>query len=159
MEQTKENFKDKLQYGKDGEKIIAEYFLNKGYSILPLYQFSEDIAPKIFLSNEVITSPDLTIFKNQKCVFIEVKRKKKWVKFGNIIETGCDNRLYCQYKKISQATGIDLFLVFIHEDIEPCGNYYININNIGRYWNGIVKNKNVSPPMYFWNLDQLNKLK
>ena len=158
MEQTKVSFEEQLQYGKEGEKEIALYLLNKGCSILPLYQFNDELAPKIFTANEIITSPDLTVFKEEKCFFIEVKRKKQWVRFGEIVETGCNYRHYAEYKKVSRFTGIKLFLIFLHENEEPCGKYLIDINTVGRYWNGKVNERKVSKPMYFWNINQLNKL-
>ena len=45
MEQNKDNFKNKLFFGQEGEKDIGLKLIEKGFYILPLYQFQDEIAP------------------------------------------------------------------------------------------------------------------
>lgn len=156
MEQKKISFKDALKFGEEGEELIAELLIQKGYSVLPLYQFTAEFAPKILSKQSGFISPDLTVFKSGKVMFIEVKSKQRWVKFNGIIETGCNYRHYKHYKDLSESLNIDLHLVFNHTQDKPEGLYTINILNSGRYWDGIVNNKKVNPAMYFWNFDDLN---
>lgn len=158
MEQKVDNFKDALAFGQDGEKEVASLLLKKGYAVLPLYQFEDDISPKIIEINGSHISPDLTIFKQNKCTFLEVKRKRQWVEFKGVIETGCNYCHYLHYKKIANLTGVDLFMAFLHEEKMPTGIFFVNINEKGRYWDGIVNGKKVSPPMFFWNIKSLKKI-
>jgi len=159
MAQSKDNFKENLAFGQEGEKEVAFLLLQKGYSILPLYQFTDDISPKILKGDLSFVSPDLTIFKNGKTTFIEAKRKTRWVKHNNIIETGCDYRLYQHYKKVAAETGIELWMVFVHENETPNGIYAINIKEDGRYWDGKTpQGKSVHKPMFFWNFNKIKQI-
>lgn len=159
MAQNKDNFKQNLEFGQGGEKEVASLLLKKGFTILPLYQFTDDISPKILKHNLSYVSPDLTIFKNGKTLFIEVKRKKTWVKYKGTWETGCDYSLYRHYRELSIETGIELWMFFVHENDEPIGIYAINITEDGRYWDGKTsKGQQVKKPMYFWNRNNLKKI-
>ena len=42
MEQKQTNFKESLAFGEEGEEKIAELLINKGFSVLPLYQFTAE---------------------------------------------------------------------------------------------------------------------
>lgn len=159
MGQSKDNFKLNLAFGQEGEKEVTFLLLKKGYSILPLYQFTDDISPKILKGDLSFVSPDLTIFKNGKTTFIEAKRKTGWVKYKETIETGCDFRLYEHYKKVSSETGIELWMVFVHENEKPNGIYAINIKEEGRYWDGKTpQGKSVHKPMFFWNFNKMKQI-
>lgn len=170
MEQKKEDFKSQLAFGVEGEKEVAEMLIKTGVSILPLYQFNADMSPKILTENKILSSPDLTCFRNGKCFFVEVKSKKRWTicPKTNRIETGCDYRLYKQYLEISQKTGIELILVFNHVNNKPFekinessnGFFYVNIITKGRYWDGCNEKtkKQVHKPIYFWEYFQLKKM-
>lgn len=155
MEQKQTSFEEQLQFGEEGEELIAAIFIKKGFAVLPLYQFTAEFAPKIITLQTNFISPDLTIFKNGKVVFIEVKSKTRWVKFNGVVETGCNFRHYEHYKNLSEYTNIDLYLVFNHTEDKPEGIYTVSIQTEGRYWDGIVKNKQINPPMFFWNYKNL----
>lgn len=158
MEQNKDSFKEKLAFGEQGEKEIAEILIKKGFYILPLYQFKDKTAPQIIGEYQSITSPDLICFKNKEIIFIEVKSKNKWVKYKGILETGCNYKLYKDYKKLSLKTKIKLYIVFNHVSGDHQGIYYVNIHKIGRHWDGKYKNKQKYKAEYFWKKQQLNKL-
>ena len=155
-------FQNSLAYGTQGEKEVATIFLNNGYSILPMYQFkSLENSPKLFNETSEIISPDLIVFKNGKSLFVEVKKKTRWVKHFDTIETGCDYRLYLQYLHTVNTTGLNLIMVFNHVDESPNGMYFIDIKTEGRYWDGKSNtqiNNKVYTPMYFFNFNNLKKL-
>lgn len=155
MEQKQTNFKESLAFGEEGEEKIAELLINKGFSVLPLYQFTAEFAPKILSEKNNFISPDLTVFKSGKVIFVEVKSKTRWVKFNGVRETGCNYRNYKHYKTLAETLKIELYLVFNYTEDKPEGVYYININKIGRYWDGIVNCKKVNSAMYFWNYKDL----
>lgn len=170
MEQKKENFNEMLKFGIEGEKEVATILIKKGINVLPLYQFEPETSPKIINKEDNFISPDLTCFKDGKCFFVEVKNKKRWTinPINNLIETGCDYRLYKHYLELSKHTGIKLYLVFNHINNEPfknlnessSGYFVIDILEKGRYWDGINENTKVKihNATYFWNYNQLKKL-
>ncbi len=161
MELKQKNFREQLAFGKEGEHEIANYLISKGYAILPLYQFDDDIAPKIFHISGNITAPDLFVSGNKKALFVEVKTKNRWVTYVKIKETGIDEKLYYDYKKVHINTGLPLFIIFNHKEIEPIGYFYIDIlTPYNRIWNGIneTDGRKISKSMVFWRYDQLTKI-
>tara|TARA_Y100000593_G_scaffold17462_1_gene34924 strand:- start:135 stop:611 length:477 start_codon:yes stop_codon:yes gene_type:complete len=158
MEQNKDNFKNKLSFGQEGEKDIALKLIEKGFYILPLYQFKDEIAPQIIGEKQTIISPDLICFKDGKVVYFEVKSKNKWVDYKGVLETGCNYKHYEHYKKLSLETKIKLYIVFNHVSGKEQGIYLVDVLKDGRYWDGKVKNKQIYKPEYFWNKKQLIKL-
>lgn len=154
MAQNKDNFKEALAFGQDGEREIAKELIKKGYYVLPLYQFQDEISPKIIGEKNYI-SPDLICFKNNTTIFVEVKSKTGWVKFNGVIETGCNYEHYKHYRDISAKTKIKTYIVFNHVLGEHKGIYYIDVLKNGRYWDGKVKDKSVYDAEYFWNKNDL----
>tara|TARA_R100001443_G_scaffold4451_1_gene13008 strand:- start:271 stop:756 length:486 start_codon:yes stop_codon:yes gene_type:complete len=159
MVQSKENFKEKLAFGQQGEKLIAEKLIKKGFNVMPLYQFSDDLAPQIISKKQNYISPDLICFKNGKSIFIEVKSKKKWVNYNGIIETGCNYKHYKHYKELAIKTNLDVFIFFNHVKGNYQGIYYVNVLTTGRYWDGVVNGSKIYNEEYFWNRNNLKQIK
>ena len=162
MERKQESFEEKLAFGKEGEHEVGEYFMQRSYCILPLYQFTDDIAPKIFTLSSTITSPDLFICGNNKYFWVEVKTKNRWIKYNGTLETGCNYRHYKEYCKISDETGMTLYLIFNHKKDDPTGFYYVDIKKrYHRIWDGknIKTGKIISPEMALWLINDLTKIK
>ena len=162
MESKQENFKLQLAFGKEGEHEIGEYLIKKNYSILPLYQFNDDIAPQLFTSNSTITAPDLFVCGNNKFFWVEVKTKNRWIKYLGIYETGCNYKHYLEYLKISKETTLPVYLIFNHKEVYPTGYYFINvIKPLHRIWDGknIKTGQVISQKMALWLFNDLIKLK
>tara|TARA_Y100001937_G_scaffold49026_1_gene68335 strand:+ start:1161 stop:1649 length:489 start_codon:yes stop_codon:yes gene_type:complete len=153
MAQNKDNFKQALAFGQDGEREIAKKLITKGFYVLPLYQFQDEISPKI-IGNENYISPDLICFKNNNTIFIEVKSKRQWVYWKGQLETGCNYQHYKHYRDIAAKTKIKTYMVFNHVDGDYQGIYYIDVLKNGRYWDGKAKDK-VYKAEYFWNKNDL----
>lgn len=156
MAQNKENFKKALAFGQDGEREIAQKLITKGYYVLPLYQFQDEISPKIIGEKNYI-SPDLICFKNNTTILVEVKSKTRWIEFKGIIETGCNYEHYKHYRDVAVKTKIKTYIVFNHVSGDYEGVYYIDVLKNGRYWDGNVNGKNVHEAEYFWNKKDLIK--
>lgn len=160
MEQKLTNFEQQLAFGKEGEHEVGEYYMSINYSILPLYQFDDKIAPKIFTTNSSITSPDLFISGNNKYFWVEVKTKNRWIDF-NGLQTGCNYEHYLQYLEVKKITGMPVYLVFNHKNIPPLGKFIIEIETIPfRIWDGYNENNGnyVTKPLVLWKYEQLTKL-
>jgi Holliday junction resolvase-like predicted endonuclease len=170
MEQSKDSFRELLAFGEEGEKQVAEYLIQKGVHVLPLYQFKATHAPIILNNQTHYISPDLTCFKDSICFFVEVKSKNRWAinRNKNKIETGCDFYHYSNYLELSKKTKIDLFLIFNHVNNEPFeiidddsnGMFMVSVNEEGRYWDGLNKKtkERISKPIMFWDYNKLKRL-
>lgn len=162
MELKQKSFEIKLAFGKEGEHEVGECLMNMNYTILPLYQFNDAIAPQIYTSNTTITSPDLFVSGNGKCFWVEVKTKNRWIKYFDNTETGCNYRHYQEYLKIQEVTQLPVYLIFNHKEIDPIGYFVVDVKKpLHRIWNGINSKTGirVSPPMALWLLKDLIRIK
>lgn len=158
MVQTQESFSEKLAFGQEGEHIVGQILLDEGVTLLPLYQFQDiEKAPLIYAGETKYAAPDLTCFKDGQGWFVEVKSKRRWVKFTGELETGLDQRKYDIYKQVQETTGLPVYLCFRHIEEEPTGIYYAMLDSYTRYWDGKYKGKRKYEPEYFYNISVLNK--
>jgi hypothetical protein len=161
METTRKSFEQQLAFGKEGEHEIAKYFIEKEYATLTLYQFNNlTEAPKIFTSQKALISPDLFVANKERCFWVEVKTKNRWIVFGEH-ETGCNQAHYNNYKHVRETTGIKLYLIFNHKENDPLGYYMVDIDTPpSRIWDGynVKTGQKVSPPMALWRMMSLIKI-
>lgn len=159
MEITQPSFKDRLAFGKEGEHEVAQYFMNRGFSALTLYQFDDlKESPKIFALDDVQISPDLLIAKPGRIMWVEVKTKQRWIQYLGCLETGCNEFHYMNYVKVRELTGIQSFIVFNHKKAMPCGRFVVDIDKpYSRRWNGINEKtgEKINGPMVLWRMDSL----
>lgn len=158
MESKQTNFNEMLAFGQEGEHIVAQALMSNGIYVMPLYQFSDSLAPAIFNTDEKLTCPDLICFEDGKCFFVEVKRKQTWVRYTGV-ETGLNLQLYEHYKTLADKTGLPCYVVFLHEKQEPCGTYFTEIHNEhSRSWNGYGGNGYVTRPEIFFTSESLRRI-
>jgi len=157
MEMTQKNFEKLLKFGQEGEHEVAKYLIEKGVSVLPLYQFNAEEAPYIVNMNNKLISPDLICF-NKVSFFVEVKTKNQWVEFKGSLETGLDKRHYLHYLEISKTTNLQVYLFFNHKQKEPLGIYCCKLEDFTREWDGMYNNVRKSPSMVFYDYSVLTKI-
>lgn len=157
MEQRKICFKELLEFGKEGERDVAEKLIELGANVVPIYQYESSHAPFLLSSEgEKLILPDLQCIYSDHVIWVEVKRKQRWISYQGVLETGCDYRNYLQYKRIADVTNIPVFIFFKHEKMDPEGFFYVNITQHGRAWNGLKPNGEYAhKPMYFWRYESL----
>ena len=161
---SNQEWQTQLAFGQEGEHIVASLLIASGsYTILPLYQFlSCSFAPQIYTASGSLTSPDLVAMKSGKVMFVECKRKRRWIRWNERVETGLNRKHFQAYLELSQVTGIPLFLFFIHEEQEPTGIYAISLCKTGsmREWNGRndYTGAYVTKPEVFFASESLTKL-
>lgn len=159
MEQKSVSFDEQYKFGQEGEIEISNTFKNKGFMILPVWQFTKDSAPVLYGKNQDLILPDMVIFKHLECAFVEAKRKRQYVHYEGGKETGISYRLYKQYMAIHFYTGLDVLVAFLQEEEEPTGMFYVNLLTEGRLWDGINRNGvRCSEALYFWKLKDLQTL-
>jgi hypothetical protein len=158
-------FQVNLAFGEEGEKQVAEMLLDKGWPVIPLYQYeTNDAAPSLFLAEKDLILPDLQVFgKENNLMWVEVKRKRQWVRYRNNIETGLNKRHAEHYLEIEKKTDAPVYIFFIHEKEKPEGVFYVRLKTAyenARFWNGLNFNGvKKSKPMVFFKKNSLVKFK
>lgn len=120
-----QSFEAQLAYGQEGEHIVAEWLIDKGTAVVPLYQFTNHGSAPFVLWDDrgepiKATLPDLQCYQNGKAFMAEVKRKRQWW-YGEHTETGVDIRLWNQYRNVRSKTGAPVYLCFLQEEKPPTG--------------------------------------
>lgn len=161
MEPKQKSFEEKLAFGKEGEHEVGDYFLSRGYSLLPLYQFTDDLAPKVFYEGTAAISPDIFVSGDNGTFWVEVKTKNRWIKYNGVLETGLNERHYLEYLKIKNKTALPLYVIFNHKEDNPNGFYFVDITTpYNRIWDGLncATGRRVSPPLVLWKKEMLMKI-
>jgi|TARA_X000001388_G_scaffold10193_1_gene6317 hypothetical protein len=159
MGQKLESFKKLLEFGEEGEKEVALKLLNKGYTVLPLYQFNKEHSPFLLSKQGKITLPDLDCYnENKESIYVEVKSKRQWNITNGIIETGFNLKQYNEYKIIQDKTQKKVFIVFNHKG-EHEGFYITSLDNIHRIWYGEnKKGEKKYKSLVFYKKNNLTKI-
>lgn len=103
-----------------GESLIAQYFISKGWSILPAYEKEIDTGkgPRVFTPTGEHIAPDLLMFRANSVVWIEAKHKSRfsWYGIGGYWVTGIDIRHFEDYCKLAQIIDWPILLLFFHRE-------------------------------------------
>tara|TARA_Y100000310_G_scaffold294855_1_gene325683 strand:- start:743 stop:1267 length:525 start_codon:yes stop_codon:yes gene_type:complete len=113
------NFEQRLTEGKQGESYISNWFKQRGFNIIPIYEkeIHEGKGPTLFLSSgPELVAPDLLVFKENKIIWIEAKHKNafSWYRNKGIWTTGIDQRHFNEYVKVSKLVQWPLWILFLH---------------------------------------------
>lgn len=127
--------------GVEGEELVCSALLRMGVTALPLFQFTDEIAPKILTATKRFSSPDLICFGRKGAFFVEVKTKNSWSvdRRSNLLVTGVNKRLWDDYKAIQDATGIPVYIAFNHRSQAPEGVFLIGLEKYNNVWDGLNK--------------------
>ena len=151
------SFEEALAFGQEGEHEVAKELIRYGVAVMPLYQFETEHAPFILTRSEKVVSPDLLCF-GSVAFMVEVKTKNQWVRYKGVAETGIDQRLYDHYKRVQEATKINVWLYYNHKKEEPTGIFFCLLDDYTRKWDGCVNGKRVHKPMVFYDIKKLRRL-
>jgi hypothetical protein len=162
-------FDEKLKVGKVGESIIANYFKNKGFIILPIYELEikSGKGPQIFTSEKQLIAPDMFILKDNKCFWIEAKHKNAftWHRLTNRWVTGIDMRHYQDYCEVDNLTQYPVWLMFLHKggkakdspDNSPSGLFGNTLSYLQKHENH-RSDKWGRQGMVYWSIGDLKKI-
>lgn len=117
--------KDAYGIGQEAEQEMAVMLGQRGYTVIPISQFTNNTggkinAPMLVVGSDYSISPDLLAMKDGKSLWIEVKRKSvpayyyKWHCWVH----GVDRPNIEAYRKAQQSTGHPLFICIL-EDKSP----------------------------------------
>lgn len=123
METTQISFREspKFQKGRSGEKLVAGLLKQKGWFVIPSYDYSGedgDKAPKLEGLREGFPVPDLDIAKDGTRRWAEVKTKASaiYTRITKRLEHGIPLRHYRSYQKVQKVTGCEVWLFVCEED-------------------------------------------
>jgi len=112
-------FDDQLKFGQAGEGKISQWLMDKGFSILPVYEkiINNGKGPQLFSNKKSLIAPDLFVFKGEDAFWIEAKHKTafSWHRISQRWVTGIDLRHYVDYLKVDDDTHWPVFLFFLHD--------------------------------------------
>jgi len=112
-------FKEQLKFGQIGEGKISQWLMDKGFSILPVYEKIIDSGkgPQLYFPNgKKLIAPDMFIFKGNNAFWIEAKHKTafSWHRISKRWVTGIDLRHYTDYLEVDDNTEWPVVLFFLH---------------------------------------------
>ena len=118
------NFADSLSSGQLGESLIAQWLRRRGWHVLPAYEKEIDNGkgPRLFMASDTnkaqLIAPDLLAMRSGKFMWVEAKHKTRfsWYGIGGYWVTGVDRRHFEDYCAVTDDTGLDVWLLFLHRD-------------------------------------------
>lgn len=168
------SFKQSLEVGKIGESYIAKWLQKRGFHVLPVYEkeISENKGPTLFMASGVQRiAPDMLVFKTDKTLWVEAKRKSSftWHRNSKCWNTGIDLRHYKDYVKVQdEHAEWDMWLLFLHGDKEQARDTPDDMMSPSGLFGQTIKHlrNNVhhkssrwgSSGMVYWDHDKLIKL-
>lgn len=105
--------------GKTGETQIAQFAINSGFNVLPVYENSEAYkGPTVYTAEKRIVSPDMIVFNKKETMWIEAKHKSAftWHKITGRWTTGIDLRHFYDYCELIEKVSFPVWLLFLHRD-------------------------------------------
>jgi hypothetical protein len=128
--------------------------------LLPAYDFSgkgDDKSPRLLAppGKAALVLPDLLCFRETSPLWIEVKWKAKATINHNRRrrETGINRRLWREYQRVQEVTGIEVVLLFLHEqEAEIRADTVRRLSSYGREYTG----PRMGPDgMVFWPYERI----
>jgi hypothetical protein len=113
------SFERSLDFGLAGETAIAQWLKRRGYTILPVYEKILDTGkgPQLYTPNCELIAPDLLVYRGDKVLWIEAKRKAafSWHRITQRWVTGIDLRHYEDYCRVDDTAPWPVWLLFLQE--------------------------------------------
>jgi len=166
------SFEVQLKVGKTGESILAKWFINKGFNILPIYEkiVNEFKGPTLFTADKKeLICPDMLVFKKEIYFWVEVKYKTAftWHRNSKQWVTGIDIKHYEHYLELSKLTPKwPICIMFLQEDgkakdtpiglISPNGLYGGELSFLSRHEHHRHGNWG-KKGMVYWDSETLGK--
>ena len=109
-------FAKRLQSGKTAESAIAQWFMRRGFPVLPVYEVLLDRGkgPQLFTCDADLVAPDMLAFA-KRIIWVEAKHKDAftWWGKGQVYETGIDLRHYMDYQHVAKKTRLPVWVLFL----------------------------------------------
>ena len=115
------SFTENLREGRLGEDLISQWFIRRGWQVLPAYETSiiSGKGPRLFGAYGQLICPDLLVFNDTLFLWIEAKFKSAftWHRLSSSWQTGIDLRHWRDYQQVDQRTPMDVWIFFLHKPL------------------------------------------
>lgn len=112
-----DEFRANLALGRQWETAVASWLLSRGWRLMPDYAGDNTAgAPKLRGGKEGTVLPDILGAERGAMKYVEVKYRSRSVDFhliGQRVTGKIEERLWNEYLRIEQDTGIPVWLVFV----------------------------------------------
>jgi hypothetical protein len=110
---------ERFKRGRNGERIVADWFKADGWYVLASYDYNgdDDHPPRMEGRTRRFIIPDLDACKGGRRIWVEVKTKTapSLHRATNILEHGIPLRHYEQYLQVELETGCPVYLLIYEE--------------------------------------------
>lgn len=163
-------FQKQLGYGQAGEALIARWLRSRGHAVLPAYEKIIDTrkGPRLFmpLGRTNLVAPDLLVFRSKGLLWVEAKHKTafSWHRNTERWVTGIDLHHYKDYRNIMLQTGLQVWLLFLHEGGQAKDSLPSPAGLFGNSLKYLCENENHRHGnwgrhgMVYWAIGELRKL-
>jgi hypothetical protein len=111
-------FDQRLPFGKAAETAIGLYLRGRGFSVLPIYERTDDEkkGPQLYRSGRPLIAPDMLVYRRSDVYWIEAKHKTafSWHRLSQSWVTGIDRRHYVDYLELLTESPWPVWLFFLH---------------------------------------------
>jgi hypothetical protein len=110
------------KYGREGEKQVFKLLLSQGFAVLPAYDIDGERkyeGPRFMLGDKLLVAPDGIVFRRDFSAWVEIKTKAYFSWYKGQWTNGINATDYDDYKAIGEATGLEVWLLFLHESDRP----------------------------------------
>jgi len=159
--QAPSDFQVRLDAAREWEKRMAALLRERGWYVLPTYDFSgkgDDKAPKLMapVGCESLVLPDLQCFGEDGQRWVEVKYKTRadYNRKHGYTVTGISRRLWRHYRSVAEVSRADVFVAFLHdEEAEIRGDSLANLSSyVSHEYDGSKMGRD---GMVFWRYGQI----
>ena len=169
MQGHTETFGRRLDYGQVVESAVARYLIQKGYSILPVYETMDAKGPRLMIENRPLVAPDMLAWAGHRVAWVEAKHKwgfsyhhttRQWT-------CGIDLRHYLDYCIFAEAGPWPVWLFVVSEgkrtkgspEGSPKGLYAHTLRHLSQHeHHRHPGGGRVSEPMVYWSVTTFNRL-
>ena len=117
------SFEKSLNVGRVAEGAIAKWAMSRGAYVMPAYEIAENQykGPQFFSEESGFVAPDMLVFAKDKQLWIEAKHKTvfTWHRNTSRWTTGIDIHHYNEYKRVSELSRLDVWILFLHRESTP----------------------------------------
>jgi len=154
-------FIEYLKKGEIAEGVIAKWFISRGHQAFQVksdYNMSK--GPRIEIDGEKYISPDMLVqLSSGKTIYVKAKYKNAFSEYRKkgVFTTGIDRVPYEHYIKVSNGTGIPVWVMFLHQGgiakdaklgYSPNGLFGNNINELSANENHRYRGNGID--MVYW---------
>ena len=115
------DFEKNLLMGRAGELAVARFLQQKGFGVIPCYDYSGPggaKAPRLQFATNGFAIPDLDVCKEGKRLWVEVKTYRAAAmnrKLGELVH-GIESRLFRHYMVVREHTGSPVWIAILERD-------------------------------------------